>query len=634
MSSVSSVEKRIWDYFKSKGLSEFGVAGLMGNLFAESSLIPNNLQNTYNTRLNLSDAKYTDNVDNGRYTNFVNDNAGYGLAQWTHYTRKKSLLDFAKSKNKSIGDLDMQLEFIYKELSISFKSVLTVLKSASSVKQASDIVLTQFEKPANMSDSVKSTRVSYGQKYYDKYATVKSSISHNVADLKIVSSILTKNPCYTAGRTITVKGLMIHSVGCPQPNASVFVKNWNSESYSRACVHAFIDANTGVVYQTLPWNHRGWHGGGDSNNTHIGVEMCEPACIKYTTGANFTCSNLSAAREAVTRTYESAVSLFAYLCKQFNLNPLADGVIISHKEGGKRGIASGHVDPEHLWSQLNLPYTMDTFRADVKKAMNSGVNMESSDSDKSSSTVINTSTAGQAIDDLSGFVKIIYKGSDGVNFRKTPSLGNNVSTVLKSGVFTVVGISADKMWYKLKSGLFITTDDSVVKFTASSSNTSSTNKKVSDFIIASGAVATLVNTPIYASSVSKNSAGIRSGTFYIWSDVKVNNRVRITNKLSNVGVNGQVTGWVNISDIEKTSTSASINTTGKTETFEPYIVRITAAVLNIRKGAGTNFAVAGTIKKGGAYTIVEESAGTGSKKGWGLLKSKAGWISLDHVAKL
>lgn len=187
--------------------------------------------------------------------------------------------------------------------------------------------------------------------------------------MKLVKSILTKNPCYTAGKKITVKGLMLHSVGCPQPNAAVFIKNWNSESYDRACVHGFIDGNDGTIYQTLPWNHRGWHGGGSSNNTHIGVEMCEPACIKYTSGATFTCSDTATAKAVAKRTYEAAVELFAYLCKEYNLDPTADGVIVSHAEGYKRGIASNHGDPEHLWNQLNTGYTMDGFRKAVKAAM-------------------------------------------------------------------------------------------------------------------------------------------------------------------------------------------------------------------------------------------------------------------------
>ena len=187
--------------------------------------------------------------------------------------------------------------------------------------------------------------------------------------MNIIESILTENPCYKAGKTIDVKGLMIHSVGCSQPSAKVFVRNWNKSSYTSACVHAFIDGNTGDVYQTLPWTHRGWHGGGSSNNTHIGVEMCEPASIKYTSGANFTITDEADAKIVASRTYQSAVELFAKLCKDFNLDPMGDGVIISHREGYAKGIASNHADPEHLWKQLKLPYTMDTFRADIKKAM-------------------------------------------------------------------------------------------------------------------------------------------------------------------------------------------------------------------------------------------------------------------------
>ena len=191
--------------------------------------------------------------------------------------------------------------------------------------------------------------------------------------MKLIKSILTKNPCYTAGKKITVKGLMLHSVGCPQPRASVFINNWNRADYDNACVHAFIDGNDGAVYQTLPWNHRGWHcasgKNGSGNNTHIGVEMCEPACIKYTGGSTFTCSDLATAKAVARRTYEAAVELFVMLCKEYGLNPTADGVIISHAEGHKRGIASNHGDPEHLWNQLSMGYTMDGFRKDVKAAI-------------------------------------------------------------------------------------------------------------------------------------------------------------------------------------------------------------------------------------------------------------------------
>lgn len=165
-----SNSKIIWDFLKKEGFSDFGVAGLMGNLDAESALRPNNLQDTYSKKFKLSDAEYTAKVDNGTYTNFVRDEAGYGLAQWTYWSRKENLLNYARSQKKSIGDLEMQLEFLIKELKTSYKnSVYNILINATSVQQASDVVLMNFERPANAA-SKKKERADMGQVYYDKYA--------------------------------------------------------------------------------------------------------------------------------------------------------------------------------------------------------------------------------------------------------------------------------------------------------------------------------------------------------------------------------------------------------------------------------------------------------------------------------
>lgn len=189
--------------------------------------------------------------------------------------------------------------------------------------------------------------------------------------MAIVTEYMTKNPCYQSGRTITVKGLMLHSVGCAQPNPRVFVKNWNSASYDRACVHGFIGEDEAII--TLPCLEtagkaiRAWHCGASGNNTHIGVEMCEPGNIKYTGGASFTCADLTTARSFVRKTTEQAVELFAQLCKFHGLNPMQD--IVSHAEGHALGIASNHADPDHLWRGLGMDYNMDDFRRDVAERL-------------------------------------------------------------------------------------------------------------------------------------------------------------------------------------------------------------------------------------------------------------------------
>ena len=157
--------EKIWNFLKSKGLSSCGAAGLMGNLYAESGLNPQNLQNSYEKKLGHTDASYTAAVDNGSYGNFARDGAGYGLAQWTYHTRKAALLEYAKAAGKSIGDLETQLGFLMKELTEGYKATLSVLKSAQTVIAASNAVLTQFERPADQSDTVKTKRAGYGQKY-------------------------------------------------------------------------------------------------------------------------------------------------------------------------------------------------------------------------------------------------------------------------------------------------------------------------------------------------------------------------------------------------------------------------------------------------------------------------------------
>lgn len=179
--------------------------------------------------------------------------------------------------------------------------------------------------------------------------------------------IFTNNDCYKRNVKIKPKGIMVHSTGANNPWLKRYVQpddgllgdnaynnDWNRKGLS-VCVHAFIGKlsdGTVATYQTLPWDHRGWHAGGKANNTHISFEICEDGLkdAKYFSAV-----------------YQEAVELTAHLCKMYDLDPLTDGVVIDHKEGSKRGIASNHGDVGHWFPKFGK--TMNDFRKDVKVEM-------------------------------------------------------------------------------------------------------------------------------------------------------------------------------------------------------------------------------------------------------------------------
>lgn len=194
--------------------------------------------------------------------------------------------------------------------------------------------------------------------------------------MNLLKCILTNNDCYKSNKKITPKGVMVHSTGVNNKTLKRYVQpSKNDENYNMikerigtnlynndwnrsgldVCVHGFIgtlaDGSIATI-QTLPWNYRGWHCGDYANNTHISFEICED-------GLND--------KDYFEKTYKEAVELTAMLCKKYNLNPLKDGVVICHKEGYERGVASNHSDVVHWWSKFGV--TMDNFRQDVKKEM-------------------------------------------------------------------------------------------------------------------------------------------------------------------------------------------------------------------------------------------------------------------------
>lgn len=179
-------EEKIYNFFISKGFNVNGACGILGNIHAESACNPINLQNSHNSKLGMSDTEYTSAVDNGKYQNFVKDSAGYGLCQWTYWSRKQALLNYARQYQKSIGDLEMQLNYLLKEL--TQYGLMDKLKKATSIEEATRTFMLDFEKPADQSNNNVQKRVYYSSVYYNRFAT---QLEKDVATLASVGIIKT-----------------------------------------------------------------------------------------------------------------------------------------------------------------------------------------------------------------------------------------------------------------------------------------------------------------------------------------------------------------------------------------------------------------------------------------------------------
>ena len=165
----------VWWYLRKMGLSEKGAAGVMGNMQAESGINPINLQDSYESSLGYTDESYTKAVDKGTYKNFANDSAGYGLVQFTSSNLKQELYDHVKENDKSVGSLSGQLETLNKQLTSNYSDLLSTLKNAKSVSEASNAFLHNYERPADQSSSVESARTSLGEKFYEQFKGTKGT---------------------------------------------------------------------------------------------------------------------------------------------------------------------------------------------------------------------------------------------------------------------------------------------------------------------------------------------------------------------------------------------------------------------------------------------------------------------------
>ncbi|WP_461206060.1 N-acetylmuramoyl-L-alanine amidase [Clostridium sp. DL1XJH146] len=185
--------------------------------------------------------------------------------------------------------------------------------------------------------------------------------------MKLISKYMTRNDCYTVGKKINPKGIMVHSTATPGVMAADWFSRWNKSYKKReinrqACVHAFLDDKEVVQY--LPWNHRGWHAGGKANDTHIGFEICEPGGFSYSGGSTLAGYDVQKNEAYFRAVWQNAVELCVFLCKKYDLT---EQDIICHSEGHRLGIASNHADVMHWFPKHGE--SMDTFRAAVKVAL-------------------------------------------------------------------------------------------------------------------------------------------------------------------------------------------------------------------------------------------------------------------------
>ena len=631
VNTAAADPKKMWDYFKSKGLSDCGVAGLMGNLYAESGLKSCNLQGSYETKLGMNDAEYTAAVDAGTYTNFVKDSAGYGLAQWTYWSLKQDLYNYMKKLNKSIGDLEGQMEFLAYQLEKDYNAVWKTLKNAKTVLEASNAVLLKFERPADQSEAAQNKRASYGQKYYDSYAkktnviepvkkpttsTIeipKEGVNGNMkysSNNKPLCCIMTQSTCYKGTHIMDVKGVLWHSTGANNPTLKRYVqpddnakdkdtwikllgKNNNKNDMNHIQremgVNAWIGelANgTVTTVQVLPWNYFPWGCAsgpkGSCNNGWIQFEICE--------------DNLSD-EKYFNAIYKEACELTAYLCNLYNLDPngtvnyngVKVPVILCHADSYDLGLGSNHGDVYHWFEKYGK--TMENVRADVAKLMGkTPVKAEKEE-------------------------KILYR------IRKTWE-----DTKSQIGAYTDLE-NAKEACDKAGKDYEVYNNKGTAIYPTPAAEPEEENDEEAKEVVSKYKVGQNIKIKKGSKYIDGNiiPTWVLNATLYVRS-IRSNGDIIFSTKKT-----GAVTGVVKescIIDPNKKVTSIEQTETPSNSDFKPYLIKVNTDVLNVRTGPGTNYKIVTQVTFANLYTIIEE------KNNWGKLKSGAGWICLDYAKRL
>lgn len=712
----STNEQKIWNYLISKIGNPYGCAGLMGNMQAESGLRPNNLQNSYEKSLGYTDETYTTAVDNGTYTNFVKDSAGYGLVQFTYWSLKEYVLNYAKKNGTSIGDLEMQLECVCALLKEQYSAVWNTLLNATSVLEASNAVLLKFEKPADQSESAQKKRASYGQTFFDRYVNATSTPSNNGSSK--FTPRLTKpekgNKYYNTKSNGGYSGAI---KGSPTDSDCDVLANCVGYAYGRfneiggygSCKYLSpVNAENFIQYK---------------GNLEVGQTPKLGACMVWQKGSTLFGSD-GAGHVAIV---EKIVS---------------DTEVVTSE--------SGYGASTPFWTQTRKKGAGNWGQSSAYKFLGFIYNPAVADNatvvQNNTQNVSNTTTLKYAVGDIVDFTGTThYSSSTAANGSSCKAGVAKVTSIAKTAkhpyhlVRESNGGSTVYGWVDVESisGLHTTTqttteinkeettvgytNSSLVAYTKLSPNhsgqrTHSIDRITPHCVVGQCSVETLGNIFYPSSAQSSCQYGIgvdgRIGMYveeknrswcsssnandqravtiecasdttapYAFKDVVYQSLIKLCvdickrngkKKLLWLGDKDKTLNYTPASDemvltvhrwfankscpgdwmyarmgdlaskvtaqlggttTTTTQTETKPTTTTPSTSSTPYRVRVNASVLNIRKGAGTNYATNGAIRDKGIYTIVGEATGQGATK-WGRLKSGAGYISLDYCTKI
>lgn len=390
-----TVQEQLWQYFINKGFTPQSTAGIMGNVDEESKFQPNAVQknNLY------TNASYTNMVNTGIYNNFAYDGLGYGLVQWTYSVFKQDLYNRCRAANKSIADLNCQLDQMYAHL--QSERLLNQMKNFTSVKDATIFYMLKFEKPQDQSDDAQNKRIEAAQKWFNIFNKNKQQqqggkkMKYSQLNPPLVC-MMTNSTCYQSTNKMQVKGVLWHSTGANNKTIKRYVqptegdpkyaylmnligKNTGANDWNHISIQAGLNAWIGTLadgsitsVQTMPWDYKPWGCGsgskGSCNNGWIQFEICED---NLTDGTYFQ------------KVYQEACELTAYLCKLYNINPLGNvlfnGIVVPtilcHQDSCQLGLGTNHSDIYHWFNKYGK--TMDNVRKDVANLLGININANS-----------------------------------------------------------------------------------------------------------------------------------------------------------------------------------------------------------------------------------------------------------------